>query len=105
MKKEITSQYRELLQHELDHNENLIVMRKEQVGMMLNPPDKSGNTTSINSAMKVGNWIEDLVDDIQADMDEMFADINELKQEKEALTYLRERLKVAKGEAAGIEVE
>ncbi len=107
MKKEITSQYRELLQHELDQNNNLIVMREEQIGLMLNPPEESGTTTSTNSAMKVGHWIEDLVDDIQADMDEMFADINELKQEKEALTYLRERLKVAKEEAAaaGIKVE
>ena len=107
MKKEITSQYRELLQHELDQNNNLIVMREEQVGLMRNPPEDSGTTTSTDSAMKVGHWIEDLVGDIQADMDEMFADINELKQEKEALTYLRERLKVAKGEAAaaGIKVE
>ena len=46
--------------------------------------------------MKVGHWVEDLVGGIQVDIEEMFADINELKQEKEALTYRRERLKVAK---------
>ncbi len=49
--------------------------------------------------MKVGRWVEDLVGGIQADMDEMFADINELKQEKGSLTYLRERVKVARGKS------
>ena len=96
MKKEIISQYRELLQHELDKNNNLIVMREEQVGLMRNPLEDSGTATSTDPAMKVGLWIEDLVGGIQVDIEEMFADINELKQEKEALTYRRERLKVAK---------
>ena len=61
MKKEFTSQYRELLQHELDQNNNLIVMREEQVGLMWNPLEDSGTATSTDPAMKVGHWIEDLV--------------------------------------------
>ncbi len=74
-------------------------MREEQVGLMRNPTEDSGTTTSTDPAMKVGHWVEDLVGGIQADMDEMFADINELKQEKGALTYLRERIKVARGKS------
>tara|TARA_R110000850_G_scaffold207995_3_gene334069 strand:+ start:1320 stop:2360 length:1041 start_codon:yes stop_codon:yes gene_type:complete len=105
MKKEITDQYRALLQEELDQNESLIVMREEQVGMMLNNPEGGGSAVSTKSAMTTSSVIDDLIADIQSDFDDMFAGINELNQERAALTYLKERLDTAKAELVASQKE
>ncbi len=100
LQNDITDQYRELLQQEYDQNEALMIQREEQVHWMMGQPSGGGKATSTKSAMTTGNLIDELVDDIQSDFDEMFADIHELNQERMALAYLRERLEAARKEAA-----
>jgi hypothetical protein len=100
MRSEMTDQFRVLLEEELEHNGALIEVREQQIVGLLKGPSGGGKAVSTRVVMTTEKMIEELVVDIRADSDDLFAGIRELTEEKAYLKYLRERLEVAKQAAA-----
>lgn len=99
LKKDITPQYRQMLEAELDRNMATIENREAQILDLATSTKPAAEAIGRNQILRIEDIIEDMGEDLRNDFNDLFADYAELNQERAALKTLNEMLEKYQGTA------
>ncbi len=92
LKKEITPQYREMLDTELEKNEGTIAARRSQIADLTLSKQGYAEPMGRTQMSRVEDLIEDMTKDLRRDFNALFENYAELNQERAGLKTIREQL-------------